>query len=176
MKNRISRLVCLAGPIGGGIAISIALYLSGCSGESMELMLRSKITDALARRSQATRAKDIDAYMASVPEDIALRDKSGSVMTRDQIRDEVLRGWSIITKTILINEVIDSINVNGDSAIVYTVQRWKRLMLEQDRKTVDTVLTTLSRRELWRNTSKGWFRYTVENLGGKVLINGYPYP
>ncbi|HQT92188.1 MAG TPA: hypothetical protein PL001_09205, partial [Candidatus Kryptobacter bacterium] len=61
-------------------------------------------------------------------------------------------------------------------AIVYTSQRWERLMLEQDRKTVDTVLTRLSRRELWRNTSNGWFRYTVENLGGEVFINGYPYP
>ncbi|HQT92187.1 MAG TPA: hypothetical protein PL001_09200, partial [Candidatus Kryptobacter bacterium] len=114
MKKRYSRLISLVGPIGGGIAISIALYLAGCGGESMELMVRSKITAALARSAQATSTKDIDAYMASVPEDIAPRDESGKIMTRNQIRAEALREWSIITKTISINEVIDSINVNDD--------------------------------------------------------------
>ena len=142
----------------------------------MELMVRSKITAALARSAQATKTKDIDAYMASVPEDIAPRDQSGKIMTRNQIRAGVLREWSTITKTISINEVIDSINVNDNSAIVYTSQQWERLMLEQNSKTVDTVLTTLRRRELWRNTSNGWFRYTAENLSGKVFVNGYPYP
>lgn len=176
MKKRDSRIISVVGPIGGGIAISIALYLAGCGGESMELMVRSKITAALARSAQATKTKDIDAYMASIPKDIVLRDESGEIITRNQIRADVLRDWSMVTKTISISEVIDSIYVTDDSAIVYTSQRWERLMPEQDRRTVDTVSTALNRRELWRNTSDGWFRYMVETLGSKIFINGYPYP
>ena len=176
MKKTHSRVVFLAGPIVGAVAISIALYLAGCGGESMELMVRSKITAALARRAQATRTKDIDAYMESIPKDLVLRQESGTIITRDQIRADVLRDWSLITKTISITEVIDSIKVNDDSAIVYTSQLWERLMPEHGSKAVDTVLTRLNRRELWRNTSDGWFRYRLENLGGRIFINGYPYP
>jgi hypothetical protein len=71
--------------------------------------------------------------------------------------------------------VIDSIQLAGDSAIVFRWQYWDRLMLERDGRTRDTVITTQLHREVWRSTSKGWRAFREEELGGLILINGVRY-
>ena len=75
---------------------------------------------------------------------------------------------SIIPKTLAISVAIDSIAVDGDTAIVHTSQRWERLMLQSDGVTTDTVLTTQRHQETWRKTPRGWFAYDVEELGREL--------
>lgn len=65
--------------------------------------------------------------------------------------------------------------MEGDTATVYTSQRWERLMLQRDGETTDNVVTTQKHRETWRKTPDGWRLYDVEELGGEVFINGEPY-
>jgi ketosteroid isomerase-like protein len=137
--------------------------------------VRASIEQSIARSVEATKAEDIDAYMAEIPGDFVLHDESGAVVSQAQQRADVLRDWSVIARTIAISTAIDSIEVQGDMATVYTSGRWERLMLRPDGKTTDVVLTTQKHRETWRETSSGWRSYDIKELGGEIFINGQPY-
>jgi hypothetical protein len=144
--------------------------------------VRAEVQAAIDRGVEATRRQDIEAYMAELPEDLAVRNDSGRVLTRDELRADVLRSWAIIPRTLAIQVVIDSLHLlapasggAGDSVAVWTSQRWERLMRRRDGITVDTVLTTQRHRETWRRTTTGWRQYVVEELGGEVWLNGKPY-
>lgn len=155
----------------GGV-VWVMLASIGCAGPSDESVARSDIESVIARGVEATRAQDIDAYMALIPGDAVLRDGAGGTVTREQLRANVLRDWSIVPRTLSISVAIDSLAVNGDSAAIHTSQRWERLMLQRDGVTTDTVLTTQRHKEIWRKTPRGWFAYVVEEQGGEVFING----
>lgn len=156
---------------GRGI-ICVILSAMACARPSHESKARADIGAVLARGVEATRTRDINTYMALIPEDAVLRDGAGNTLSRDVLRTNTLRDWSIIPATLAISVTIDSLEVNGDSAIVHTAQEWKRLMLQRDGLTTDTVLTTQRHREVWRWTTRGWFAYEIEELGGEVFING----
>ena len=55
------------------------------------------------------RTQDIDAYMAAIPADFVIRDAAGEAITREQLRANVLRDWSIIPKTLSISVTVYSI-------------------------------------------------------------------
>ena len=152
------------------------LVIVGCNGEDTKFRARSQIEASIARSLEATRTQDIDAYMAGIPDDLVIHDTSGASITREQLRADTLRDWSIIPKTLSISMTIDSIAVDGNSATVYTSQRWERLMFQRDGKTIDTVLTTQKHKETWRQTPRGWFGYEVKELGGEVFVNGKAFP
>ena len=137
--------------------------------------VRASIEQSIARSVEATRTEDIDAYMAEIPNDFVLYDESGAVVGQEQQRADVLRDWSVILKTIAISTTIDSIEMQGDTAIVHTSGRWERLMLRPDGKTTHLVLTTQKHRETWRETANGWKGYDIKELGGDIFINGEPY-
>ena len=159
----------------GMSGVLAVLLLIGCNGGASESTARAQIEAAIGRSVEATRTQDIDAYLAAIPADWVLRDSSGEVITREQLRANALRDWSIIPKTLSISVTIDSIALDGESATVYTSQRWERLMLQRNGKTTDTVLTTQKHKETWRHTPGGWFAYKVEELGGEVFVNGKRY-
>ncbi len=123
----------------------------------------------------ATRRQDIDAYMAPIPDGLTIQTEAGETVTRAQLRANALRDWAIIPATLRIVSVIDSVQLAGDSAIVFRWQYWDRLMLERDGRTRDTVITTQLHREVSRSTSKGWRAFREEELGGLILINGVRY-
>lgn len=137
--------------------------------------VRIAIQGEIDKCVEATRTQNIDVYMGCIPTDWVLHDESGKVVSREQLRSNALRDWGVIPRTLAIETKIDSLDVKGDVATVYTSQRWERLMLQRDGKTVDTVLTTQRHRETWRNTSKGWMAYQIDELGGNVWVNGKPY-
>lgn len=144
--------------------------------------VRTAIQAAIDRGVDATRRQDIDAYMAELPEDLAVRNDSGRLLTREELRADALRSWAIIPRTLAIQVMIDSLQLLvpvtgrvGDSAMVWTSQRWERLMRRRDGVTVDTVLTSQRHRETWRRTAEGWRQYAIEELGGEVWLNGHPY-
>jgi len=140
-----------------------------------DALVRNAIETEIARSVEATRTQNIEAYMECIPEDWVMQGENGERVTRDQLRANVLRDWSIIPRTLAIETQIDSLQVHGDAATVYTSQRWERLMLQRDGKTQDTVLTTQKHRETWRSTPRGWRAYEIEELGGEVWVNGKPY-
>ena len=141
-----------------------------------EADVRSAIEAAISKSLSATRNKDIEAFIASLPDDGVIQDEAGHRMTKQELRANILRDWKIIVNTIAIEENIESLKVDSPlEATVYTSQRWERIMLEKDGVTKDNVVTTQRHRESWRKTAKGWQVYKVQELGGKVWVNGKPY-
>ena len=148
--------------------------------EEFNELEKSEIRKTIGKKVQdgviATRDKDIDTYMAQLPEVLLIHDEEGKVISREQQREYTLRSWEIIDTTLFIEVLIDSIHFSGrDSVIVYNSQRWERLMYQQDGITLDTVLTTQRHRETWKKNNQGWFGYTIEELGGEIFINGQPF-
>ncbi|WP_106792197.1 hypothetical protein [Aquimarina sp. Aq78] len=125
---------------------------------------------------EATRVKDIETYMSRLPQDLVIYDESGEIISRDKQKEYALRDWAIIDTTLSIKMDIDSIQfLKKDSVIVFTSQRWKRMMFQRDGITTDTVLTTQKHKETWRSNEEGWFGYDIEELGGEIFINGKKY-
>jgi hypothetical protein len=125
---------------------------------------------------EATRAKDIDRYMQHIPTEMTVQtNQPGKTMSRDQLRRDVLRQWSIITDTVLIFNRIDQIDIHGDTATVWTSQRWERNMYERDGKTIDYIVSTQKHREEWRKVDGHWRGFTIQELEGEIFINGKPY-
>lgn len=140
--------------------------------EEIREIVRKKVRDGVI----ATRNKDIDTYMEQLPEDLVIYDENGEVISREQQRQYALEAWEIIDSTLYIDVTIDSIQFSGrDSIFVFNSQRWERLMFRRDGVTLDTVLTTQRHKEIWKKNEKGWFGYTILELGGQVYINGKPY-
>lgn len=137
--------------------------------------IKQEIQDQLNKCVKAVESKDIDLYMALIPPDFVIYDENGEIISREKQREYTLRDWSIIDRTLHNSYTADSILANGDSAIVYTSQRWERRMFQRDGITIDTILTTQKHRETWKRTEIGWLNYDVQELGGKIYINGREY-
>jgi hypothetical protein len=138
--------------------------------------VRALIEAEVARGIRATWEKDIDAFMDGVPLDYRIYDESGEVITREQLRANTLRNWAVIPRTLALTILVDSLELSSDSvAVVWSSQRWERLMGRPDRPGEDTVLTTQKHRETWRLTNGRWLNYVIEELGGEIVVNGKPY-
>jgi hypothetical protein len=136
----------------------------------------TEIQKALDESVEATRVKDIDRYMQSIPVDMAMHGKeSGKAMSREDVRRDVLQQWSIIKDTVFLINRIDQIDIRGDTAAVWTSQRWERNMYERDGKTIDYVVTTQKHREEWRRVNGHWKPHEIQELGGEIFIDGQPY-
>ena len=157
--------------------IFLNLILVSCStnNRQSESQIKDEIQNQLDKCVKSVETKDIELYMDLIPDDFVIYDESGEIISRDKQREYTLRDWSIIDRTLSNQYISDSIKVTGDSAIVYTSQRWERLMFQRDGKTKDTVLTTQKHKEKWKKTKKGWLNYDVKELGGQVFINGKEY-
>lgn len=166
------------------IGFLLLIVSTGCDSnkKSTELTESEKATiGKLVKKNidegiEATRVKDIETYMSRLPQDLVIYDESGEIILRDKQKEYALRDWAIIDTTLSIKMDIDSIQfLKKDSVIVFTSQRWKRMMFQRDGITTDTVLTTQKHKETWRNNEEGWFGYDIEELGGEIFINGKKY-
>lgn len=165
MKDRLS-----------GLLLTLAISLSSAhaqAGDPATRAVRAQIQAAIVRMAAATRAKDIDAYMALVPPDFSLHQDDGSSIDRTQLRANILQMWSVIVKTRSLRARIDKIVVLDDNeATVFTSQRWSRVMLNRDGVSRSNVYSTEKHKEHWRIHDGAWFCYGVEEMGGEIWING----
>jgi len=162
------------------VAASAVLAVWSCTGTvdkgAATRDTRSAIQAAIDRSVDATRRQDIHAFMSGFAPQFELSTGGGERASLAQLRANALRDWAIIPATRDIWTRINSMGpVAQDSAIVYTSQRWDRLMLERDGVTSDTVVTTQEHRELWKHTAGGWKSARVTELGGTILVNGTPF-
>jgi hypothetical protein len=159
----------------------LSIALSNCTSKNAmpgnsASTVRSAIQAEIDRSLDATRRKDIDTFIDGFVPDFQIVTPEGSRITRDTLRTNTLRDWSIIPATRELWMRIDSLGqVGGHTAVAYTSQRWDRLMLERDGVTRDTVVTTQKHREVWRMTAGRWRRAEVKELGGTVEVNGKPF-
>lgn len=139
---------------------------------SIQKAIRKNLDDGL----NATINKDIEGYASRFPPDLIIYDESGEIISKEKQKEYALRDWAIIDTTLNIKMDIDSIQfLKRDSVIVFTSQKWERIMFQRDGITKDTVVTTQKHRETWKTYNSEWFGYEIEELGGKIFINGEPY-
>jgi hypothetical protein len=156
---------------------AVLIGVVGCShsAETNADNVRTLIQAQIDQGIEGTRNKDIDRFMSVVPKDWALHDGEGHVVTRDDLRRNVLQQWSIIEKTISISEHVDRVALQKDQATVWTSQRWERQMHERTGPALDDVVTTQRHEEQWRFINGKWWCYQVKELGGEIYVNGQPY-
>lgn len=164
------------------VAVALLSWLGGCTSRPggrvsvRASKVRAEIAAQIARTVEATRRQDIEAYMEAFTPDFEESATDGDQGNLADLRAHALRDWAIIPATRDIWARIDSMGeVAGDSVVVYTDQRWERLMLARDLVTRDTVITTQQHREVWRRTGVGWRLSRVKELGGTIVVNGKPY-
>ena len=142
---------------------------------------RAAIEAQIARSVQATRDKDIDALLSVQTPDFTLQndtigDEHGELLTQAQLRANLLRDWSVIAENGIIDIQIDSLTLLGVTAIVYTRQHYERLMRQREGPLLDTVVTSVKHREMWRRLPQGWRVAHIEELWhGPILVNGQIY-
>lgn len=139
--------------------------------------MRADAEAVLTAVTRATFAEDIEAYMALVPEESVIDDTSGEMIDRDELRANVMRDWAVITETVVLEQGVESVTLNGcESAELIVNQRWERMMMRPNGvEGTDRILTTQRHRETWRHTAQGWRGYEVEELGGDIFVNGERY-
>lgn len=158
----------------------LLLIFSSCKVDDTEKVslkektaIRQLIQQEINEGIEATKTKNIDLYMSQMPDDLIIYDESGEVISKQKQKEHALRDWAIIDTTLHISVKIDSIQYpKKDSIVVYTHQKWKRMMFQRNGIKTDTILTTQKHKEIWKKTNKGWFGYQIIELGGDVFING----
>lgn len=152
------------------------MTLSSCRARQQSpAQVKSEIQKQLDKCVLAVQTKDIELYMSLIPDDFILYDENGEVITREMQRNYALRDWSIIDSTLNNQFIVDSLQVIRDSALVYTSQRWERLMFQRDGITRDTIVTSQKHLETWKKTKGVWMNYDVKELGSQIFINGKEY-
>ena len=146
-----------------------------CFSCGKDAQVKAEIQALLDQCVLAVSTKNIDLYMEGIPDDFEIKDESGELITKEMQREYALRDWAIIDTTLANEYIVDSLEVFRDSAIVFTSQKWKRMMFQRDGITKDTVLTTQKHREIWKRKKSSWRNYHVEELGGEIFINGEKY-
>ena len=153
------------------IAFGLVLIFSCGNKEQVQ----NEIQASLDKCMLAVSTKNIELYMMGVPDDFEIKDENGEMITREMQRQFTLRDWAIIDTTLFSEYRIDSLKVFNDSAVVFTSQKWERMMFRRDGITLDTVLTTQKHKEIWKRRKGTWANYFIEELGGQIYLNGKEY-
>ena len=135
------------------------------------------ICDEIDHGISATKAKDMDQYMESVPDDYRIVEDDGSVTDRAKLREKQLQAWAIIPRTNALEIVMTKIEVGcaGECAKVWTDQRWDRQMTGRDGKSEHVVVTTQKHIEQWALRGSRWVQTGIEELGGTTVVDGKVY-
>ena len=108
--------------------------------------------------------------------DFTVKLLKGEVLDRQQLEQEKERDQSeIISISDETSVVIDDLVLRGDEATVYTNQHFVRTVWGRDGKPHE-VITNMTHREFWVNTSRGWLQRHIEELErGPTFVDGEPY-
>jgi len=163
-------------------SLLLALSLAGpacpsgaepCDVSSVEAV-RKGLEAAYAANEAAFTARDPDAVMRLRHPDFHTIDEQGRTSTREQM-DERTRGF--IQRILRFNsqrETIQQLEVHGDTAIATVFQETSRQQRIQD-GSEHRVDTSVTQREWWRCTPKGWLLWRVDEIRNPVtLLDGRP--
>lgn len=122
----------------------------------------------------ATRDKNIERYMETVPDDYRIVEENGSITGKDALRAIQLQAWSIIPRTNAIQQNITGFQLGcgGTCATVWTSQRWDRQMFGRDGKSEHNVVTTQDHKEHWQLRGSRWTNTAIDELGGTIVVDG----
>lgn len=142
----------------------------------LEAAIREAIEDEIDHGIDATKDKNIDAYMETVPVDYRIVETDGSITDRETLRAKQLQAWAIIPRTNSLEIDVERLTVGceGRCATVWTDQRWDRQMMGRDGKSEHNVVTTQKHEEQWERRGSRWMQIGIKELGGVILVDGKP--
>jgi len=138
--------------------------------------VRTAIQAQIDKNLAAGAARDSAAFWSIFTDDYSYRGYDGRVVQREEAAQYF--GQNLRRQLDLKEETkvyIDSLRVNGDTAIVYTKQHVARSELGADSLPHLTV-SNVVHRERWIKTPGGWKTQYLEELSiGPVMVDGQPY-
>jgi hypothetical protein len=122
---------------------------------------------------EAMKKKDMAARLENLAPGFTGKLKDGDTVTAADLEESFRQQHrSIISVSDETRTVIDSIKLNGDEATIHISQRFVRTVPGNDGKPVE-VRTSVTHRELWVKTDKGWLVKYIEELEqGPTFVNG----
>lgn len=160
----------LAGPALAAAVAGLALA-SGCSSRADRA--RTAIQAQIDKNLKARAARDSATFWSIFTPDYRYRAYDGQVVTREDVASgflQSLEGELEVRPETKIT--IDSLQVQGDTAIVYTHQHYARLQRAAD-SSVQELVTNVAQRERWVRTRDGWrVQYLEEVAEGPFFLDG----
>jgi len=156
----------------------LGLSFGGCAKKKTESVeeVRTAIQAQIDKNLAAGAARDSAAFWSIFTEDYSYRGFDGRIVQRDEAVQYF--GQSLQRQLGLKEETkvyIDSLRVNGDTAIVNTKQHVARSELGADSLPHLTV-SNVTHRERWVKKPDGWkIQYLDELSIGPVMVDGQPY-
>lgn len=144
-----------------------------CDTSSVEAV-RHGLEAAYAANEAAFNARDPDAVMRLRHPDFHTIDEEGRASTREQMADRTRSLIQRIVRFHSLRETIQRLEVHGDTAIATVFQETSRQQRIQD-GSEHRIDTSVTQREWWRCTSKGWLMWRVDEIQNPVtLLDGQP--
>jgi acetyl esterase/lipase len=137
--------------------------------EEAKRAIQARIDAAL----EAMKKKDMAGRLVNLAPDFTAKRKDGDTMTAKELEESFRQQHrSIISISDETGTVIDSIKLSGDEATIHISQRFVRTMPGSGGKPVE-VRTSVTHREVWVKTEKGWFVKYIEELEqGPTFVDG----
>ena len=162
-----------------GVIVCFAIVAS-CSAPAPnprgQSVARDEIEAVLRRMEIATREEDAGGVVAADSMiTIVAPDGSENTTTAVELADQQRIRWEAVLETIAVDFGLDSLQVDGNTAVVYVRQRWERVLDRPDGTVVR--LTRALHRERWIRRPSGWKTRFVEILSqGPNCTDGVPDP
>ena len=162
-------------------ALCLFLLLTSCASAATECArvsnvdeVRKQLERAYAANEAAFSAHDVDAVMKLRHPDFHTIDHAGKLSTRQEMEERTRAFLRPIERFNAQRETIQALEVHGDTAIVRVHQELSRTQRLGD-GALHQVDTTVTQREWWRCTDKGWQLWRVDEVGeGTKLVDGKP--
>jgi ketosteroid isomerase-like protein len=160
MSYRLPRLII-------GMLLSIALdeaVTASGSAIAPDKMksVRAALEEQYAKQRQAYFDKNPDAIQAVRAPDFAVQPPKGPRQTSEDAAAYLKTSFEQVKQTLRLSFDIQSLIVQGDTAIVTIHQHWKREQNKGGR--VRTVETEAMQREWWRSTPQGWQIFFIDDI------------
>jgi TolA-binding protein len=150
-----------------------AQHVASQAASRSEEAAKREIQARLDASLEAMKRKDMAGRMAIFAPGYTGKLKDGDIITeKDSERSFERQHSSIISISNETRSVVDSIKLNGDEATVHVSQRFVRTVQGNEGKPVE-VRTSVTHREVWVKTEKGWLVKHIEELEqGPTFVNG----
>lgn len=162
------------------IALLAAVAATACPAvpdrELLSAAIYRAIGDEITHGILATKTKNMDLYMETVPDDYRQVEEDGSITDKAGLRRMQEQALAIIPRTNRLDIAITGFQLgcDGETATVWTNQLWDRQMLGRDGTTEHNVVTTQKHLEEWALAGSRWINRSLEELGGTITVDGKP--
>lgn len=136
--------------------------------------VRRELEQAYARNEAAFAARNLEAVMELRHRDFHTIDHTGKLSTRQEMHERTRSLLERIERFNALRETIRTLELHGDTAIVTVHQETSRTQRLAD-GALHQIETSVTQREWWRCTPKGWQLWRVDEVDeGTLLIDGKP--